>query len=632
VAALILGYFLFDDGGILLLDRQFVAVLTRDKSSLFASLLTAITRAMEEILHQNPRHLELEETHLYFGYKSPFIFVLVSDSENEAYENLADVIAHELAEANLDPEEMHVSEIPRQLARQIIERHIAKTPLLVIDLRALANIIKTTSEFIRNKTKSELIVKIPKAIELKPEKVRPTKPKLKSFDELVGLYFDGRLSDVIKHSTGFFEGEYSDLARILFVKAGLTLRHYDPKVWAPSLERLYGVALEISDSIARSALIAEISSFLRIPSETPLSVYLKHSDTISGILQQESFRSTVYEILFTPIPIAPFLNMIIRKYESRSRYLCCLARENLMILQMMQQKPKSVDEWLLAFSRAKEEFDRSLKEKSHLLDHNYHILLSTLIWGVLTPDITVEDGLKLLDHFVRDIEKYRRELEERSERVTVSHKAWNIIWVYNILMRILLEIADFDERKKVMRRLQRNIIHSSKYFSELLDKRRIPIHLYYVTQISLISLLTRISAENNTAPEDIIDLLPNFAPRDIQNLFEIDTQSFYQYYLSFLETLGNLALLIDLHVVRINMLLKVAHLLERIAEAMSDAPIYRLLAKLFALRFYTLAGTKEALDSAKKMLSDARKEFSPFIVYVLEKIYEQHSRKSQSAS
>lgn len=629
VIFVIIGYLLFDDGGILLLEKQFVEVLTHEKTSLFASLLTAITRVMEEILHQHPRHLELENTHLYFGYRPPFIFVLIVDSENEIYEKLADTIARDLAEADLNPEEMHVSDIARQAAKRIIDHHIAKTPLLVVDLKALANIIKTTSEFIRNRIRSGFPVRKPKTIEIKPTKVKPTKPKLKSFENLIELYFDGKLSDVVKYAPGFFDGDYADLARILYAKAGLILRLYDPKVWAPPLEQLYGVSTEISDEIAKRVLIAETEMFARLPSETPFSIYLRHSDEISVVLQGEDLRATVYEILFNPIPIAPFLNMIIRKYENRSRYMFCLAKENLMLLKMLRQKPRNVDEWLLAFSETKTAFEKSLKERDHLLDHHYHVLLSTLIWGMLTPDITVEDGFKLIDHFVSDIKKYQKELEERSERIMITHKAWNIIWVYNVLMRVLLEATPPEERRNLLDELQRRVLDSAKYFSDLLERRRIPIYLYYVTLISLISLYTRIGVEHNTVPDDIIEILPEFVPSDIQNLFEIAPQSFYQYYLCFLETLGNIALFIDLHVVRTNLLMKIAHLLEKVADAMSDVPIYKFLAKLFAFRFYMLVDSKEARNAANRLLSEAEKEFSPFLIHIFKRLYEFHSKSTQ---
>jgi len=135
--------------GVLLVDEQFVHLFTKERESLFASILTAVTHAMNQILKRRPRHLELEDMHLYLSYKDPYILALITDVESDMFLELADSITSELADSGITPEQINFDPVTKQLVKQLIRKGIMKQPPSIKHLAKLVSMLKSISEFIK---------------------------------------------------------------------------------------------------------------------------------------------------------------------------------------------------------------------------------------------------------------------------------------------------------------------------------------------------------------------------------------------------------------------------------------------------------------------------------------------------
>jgi len=240
---------------------------------------------------------------------------------------------------------------------------------------------------------------------------------------------------------------------------------------------------------------------------------------------------------------------------------------------------------------------------------------------MLTPNMKVEDGFKLLQHFLEYIEKYQKEILSKSERILSVHRAQNYFIIYNMLMRPIFEGVEDEDRKRIASKKINRLLETIREVSNLAEKRRIPLGIYYVTVAGLLSALTRIFHEQDITAENIIDILEHLVSKDISALWKTQSHCCAQYYLSMLDIIGNVASMIEIETIRNDMLMKVAYQFERLANISEDMPIIKFLAKMYAVRYYAMTGEDRGFNAARRIFKKIEKSLSPFIAYIFRKIY-----------
>jgi len=618
---MIVGYLLFDWGGTLLVDEQFVTLLSEERESLFASIITAISHAMDKILDQKPRYLELERMHLYFCFREPFIFVLIADVESDEFYELAEEIMEEIIGMEMSPEDINFNPAAKHATMELIRKLIKRRPPSIRHLRRLANMLVSLSDFIAEKERADIGEILPGEYEWKEHvEIRGGKRRA-DIMELVDAYLRGELQDVIRAAPGLFGTEHDDYARILYARAGLTLRMYDPKIRAPPLEEIGYVIGGISDSIARKYLELEMRTFIELCEEDPYrDVLLRHLSEIRQRMQSGGIAGTIYDILFTPAPYLPLMEDIYERYRHRSKFLAGMAKEMKIILEVLHRPPKDVTEWLEMLSEIRIMFEdaakRDLPEKYHL----FHALILTLSLGILAPNLSVDDGSRIFEHFTEYLEKYQEKILAKSESVLSVHRGQSYYLMYNVILRPFFEAADRRERLEIIRGRKKRIIGLIRYMAELARLRRIPLNMYYVIMAGLLSMLTRMYAELGKAVEEALRSLPMLIDERLSSLWETTPHYYAQYYMGILDTIGNMAILLTMETVRSNILMRVAYQMERLSEMLEDMPMVYYLARMHAVRYYALSGLNEGAEKAKKIVKEVKKRGSPLLVHVFERV------------
>ena len=456
---MIIGYLLFDWGGTLLIDDQFLSLLTDEKESLFAMLMTAVSHAMNKILNQRPKHMELEKMHLYFGFEDPYMLAVIADIENDEYQLLAEKIIREIKESNISPDDINFNPVAKQTVKNLIRKRILRMPPSMTHLRKLSELLFSMADFIERKEAIKITTLLPEKREL-----RATKPKKKyrgkiEINNLIDMYLSGNLESVIEKASGLFDSEHGEFARILYAKSGIILNMYDPDIKAPTQEEIYGIIKEIRDPIIREYLELELRSFFEIPKKNPYrDVFLRHLDKIREKQKQSKLWEIIYDIAFTPNSYLPFMEDIIEKYKQKSSFLVFMAKEIKLINEIFHRPPKDITDWLSRFSEVKLLFEKAIKENSIERFHHFHALILTLSLGALTPNLSAEDGIKIFKHFIKYIEEYHEKIIEKTKKVLSVHRAQSYYFMYSILLRPLFEISDKKDREKIISSRRKKII------------------------------------------------------------------------------------------------------------------------------------------------------------------------------
>lgn len=303
-----------------------------------------------------------------------------------------------------------------------------------------------------------------------------------------------------------------------------------------------------------------------------------------------------------------------------------MAKEQRAVLHIIYHPPKSVEDWLYAFSDARSLFEKSLEMDSPSKFHYFHVFLITLAWGILTPNMKIEDGFRLLHHFLEYIEKYQKEILSRSERILSTHRAQNYFIIYNVLMRPIFEGAEDEDRVQIASKKIDRLVETIREISNLAEKRRIPLGVYYTAITGLLSVLTRMLLEKNSTLEDIPRILERVIDLRMSGLWKNQNHYYVQYYMSVLDAIGNTASMIEIETIRNDLLIKVAYQFERLANLAEDMPIARFLASMHALRYYVMSGEDRGFTAAKRIFEEVKGKLSPFLVYILRRIYSRYVR------
>jgi len=624
---MIIGYLILDESGNPLISRELISIVSGQHQMLFSNLIKAVCDVMGEVFQTRLRHVELENHHLYFSFGEKYSVVLVSDMDDDRLLKLSANVVKALNEKlKLDSMAIQLNEDARRDIQKVIDEIIFGSPPSILSIKRLAESILG----ILDTNKGEYLG----LREVKPRIYRPgffdrlkkIFPRSVPTQEILEDYYKGNLWGVFTKTEALFnDDKYGDLARILHVKAALNLNSFDPKVEAPELSKVKNVIERISDTFAREYLMAELQAFLDIGSyNRRRELLLQHQSYIfEKLASSDDIINTTYAILINPLPYEPLLDYLEKKFKGKSDYLYALALEMRTLLKILTGAPKSIEEVFSLMGKIKSRFEQAYKGRKLSAHSYFHVLQFTLVWGLIEKTLTIGDGSKLLKMFFENFKKYREDLIEKGLYSTNRHKAVNLYFAFNIILRILLEL-ERDSAKDLVEQYIKYIAEKTRWFLGLGKTKRIMRDMYYVALAGSLSILTRLAIEKNKFYRDIIELVIELANPRMQDFWKFNEYHFAHYYVDLLEIIGNTALFIDLENVRKNILRKVAFGIEKISKMFRDTPIIHDIEIIKAIRFYLLSGTSLDIDRAKKLLNELKNTASPFINKLAEIIFENY--------
>lgn len=625
---MIIGYVVLETGGTPVLSEEFIRLLTEDKKTLFSGVLSAINNIFSEVFSSKLTHVALEKLQLYFGFGDRFVVILLSDVKDDRLISIANDIAGYLDSLEADYMELQVN---KDLADQVkgkIREIIFKHPPPIKSLEELAKAINVA---LSGKKGARLgITKVIPKIH-KPSilaRIRRAFAGGVNLSKLVDLFYSGRLLDVVEEAPMLFDDpNYGELAKMLYVKAGLILNSFDPSIKAPSLDEIKTVIESISDEFSKNFLSAELESFLVLGAYNDRRKYFVSKQLeLFNILSSKDERSVVYSIIITPLPYKPLLLFLEKFYKGRSDFLYALTFEMRMLLDiLMGGVPENLTKALSIVGEAKRLFEEALKKRSPSLASYYHVMQFALVWSLFEKSLKYEDGVGLIKHFWEIFTKYWDSVLRKFPHQTNRHKAVNIFFAYNIIMRLLIEIGDEDITGKNLRKYKNELKEIIRWFIGLGETHRIMLDMYYVSLAGVISILSRIALNTNTFYEELPQIILDLSRSEMEKFWELNEYHYAHYYADILESIGNLAMFVDMPYIRQNILLSVAYGLERLALLFKDTPMLFYVESIKALRFYLLSKSDSGRESAAKLAERIKREASPFIASLVNRIFENYS-------
>ena len=623
---MILGYIILDLGGNLVVYKELIHFAGDRYQALFSSIMKAINDIMGEVFKSRLRHVELEKYHVYLGFGDKFGVIIISDMEDDRLVDLASRIAKALNKyKDIDDVMLQIDTAKKMDIQKTIEKIIFGSPPSILSIRKLAESLLA----VMGESKGELLgLKEVRPRKFKPgilEKIKRILVAPVSINDLLEEYYQGDLIEVVKKAPSLFSDEnFGDLAKILYSKAALTLNSFDPIVEAPSLNEIRSVIVTIKDPFARKYLESELKAFYTVGSYNERrDLFLKHQfELFEKLSSTNDAISSTYAILINPLPYRQLLEYLERKFIDKSDYLYAMALEMRILLNILTQPPESPEEILSLMGRVKSLFEKAYKSRSKSMYSYFHVLQFTLVWGSMEKKLSVGDGVKLLEMFIDLFDSYKEYLIDKGYYSTNRHKAVNLYFAFNIVLRILLELK--SNPAELVDKYMDYVYEKTKWFVGLGKTNRIMLDMYYISLAGLISILSRMALEKKKFYRDMINLIIELANPDMESFWQYNEYHFAHYYVDLLDAIGNIALFIDLEYVRSNILMKVAFGIERICRMFQDTPIIYYIEIVKAIRFYLLSKVPEGKNKARELLDYVKENASPFIVYLAKKIFQKY--------
>ncbi len=627
---MILGYILSDEGGTPIIYKELVKIFEGSGGTIFTSLLSAISSALEELTRSKLDYFQSAGTHVYISYGNGLILSLISDTEDPQLKDLVNYIMERINKLISSPDDLILNEELRNIVDEEIMKIIYRSPPSIRTVRQLASALYSIIDIERG---DELKVKNLKVEKYKPSFIDRLKKSVQkiSLERLVELYFAGNLEDVVNLADSLFDDpKFGDLAKILYAKAALTLNSFDPKIKAPDLNVVNTVISSIKDELARTFLKAELMAFFELGSYNERrEFFIRRRFDFLQKLSQEGVISDVYAILIAPVPNKQVLSFLERKFKDKSEWLYIMCLEMDYLLDILVRRPKNITEFLSLLGDIKSMLDDSLKKdlpSKYSLSHMYMFIL---IWGLLSPNLKLEEGKDLLYKVFDYVSSNFDLLLEKAYRATNRHKGVNLYFIFNLIYGLLLELEDVEAVNKIDK-FYSYIKSKLEWLVAVKNANRIMIDMYYVTLAGLIAAVTRVAEYRRTFFKDLPKLLVELSDDNMMDFWEQNEYHFIHYYIDLLEAIGNTVLLSPYKEIKRNILTQVAYGIERAAKMMQHSPMLYYFKILLAIKFYALSGIDENIERAREILEEIRTSTNEFIYYIGEKIFHKYVKEKGS--
>jgi len=386
-----------------------------------------------------------------------------SDEEDESLEGIIDEILNILE--SYDPDTLQFNEKVRSevLAnirfRTFISYHelkrlknIASSLRTLIDL---SNVIKADIEFRDIK---------PRKIKIKRRSLLFGRARKFTLEHILNLFEKGELNSIVSIPVENIGGENIDLAKALFVRAGILLSRRPPTFKAPSIEDLWNMANSINDSLLREYLKSCVMENLNVDAAiNRRRIYIEKREEILKKISEDSLIKRSYLIIFSDEPDMRMITERIKTFKD-SPLLYSMAKSSYYMIRLLAP-PRNRLVWLNNISIISEE----LKNVAENPEYSFFLLpLIFATLGILNfRDMTLDDFAKMEKMLTKAFDTYKKIRYHEKNYLTTCHiGAINFFTrAYPSFLKTILfgKEEDIKELKEIALKCLEAVIASNKH-------------------------------------------------------------------------------------------------------------------------------------------------------------------------
>ncbi|MHA1609358.1 MAG: hypothetical protein ACTSUJ_05060 [Candidatus Njordarchaeales archaeon] len=609
---MILGYILLDEGGTPILEEILTPLTTKDGRGFFSTLLSTTSELFRTMLKSRIKYISLKNMHFYLGYGKRNMIIVISDVRNDELEEAINKIIEFLEESEIDPLQIQFSsEIAEAMKERIRELLFGSPPKIGFIVGILAEMIKRG---IISVQPSEPDIREDKAM----QKIRtaPSDRGEKTIEDLVKAFHEGNLIEVIRTAPLLFHSDDAELAKILYIKAGLIFHLSSYETGLSFLRELEEILKGVKTEFPRRFLEAEINSTLDVSSYIQLLRAINEVRfELDNVILRHDKQAQVYRIMLIKTPLLSFLIRLEEYYKNRSSFLYNMTYEEkvLMILERVIEEDISLFSLL---TMLQDRLNKALKRRDESIARYYHMLLRTIIDILLTSNITYEEGSEWIYMLLNSFEKNWKNLNKLKNQPNASKFA-SLYLMYGVLYRLLLEAGD-PKAKKMVNHVANILSHSIEKLLSVKRKRKIE-HIQYLTILTgLLSMLARVYVENKRRYPSALNCLTDAVDLEMEQLWFYNKPYYLQYYTALLDTIGHLLILSDRKDTSFQKLTyRIIKKLRKIGKEMAEYPFIRIFTGIRALNLYRLMGLRISDQGINEVAELVKRKASPFITEVV---------------
>ena len=609
---MILGYILLDEGGTPILEEILTPLTTKDGRGFFSTLLSTTSELFRTMLKSRIKYISLKNMHFYLGYGKRNMIIVISDVRNDELEEAINKIIEFLEESEIDPLQIQFSsEIAEAMKERIRELLFGSPPKIGFIVGILAEMIKRG---IISVQPSEPDIREDKAM----QKIRtaPSDRGEKTIEDLVKAFHEGNLIEVIRTAPLLFHSDDAELAKILYIKAGLIFHLSSYETGLSFLRELEEILKGVKTEFPRRFLEAEINSTLDVSSYIQLLRAINEVRfELDNVILRHDKQAQVYRIMLIKTPLLSFLIRLEEYYKNRSSFLYNMTYEEkvLMILERVIEEDISLFSLL---TMLQDRLNKALKRRDESIARYYHMLLRTIIDILLTSNITYEEGSEWIYMLLNSFEKNWKNLNKLKNQPNASKFA-SLYLMYGVLYRLLLEAGD-PKAKKMVNHVANMLSQSIEKLLSVKRKRKIE-HIQYLTILTgLLSMLARVYVENKRRYSSALNCLTDAVDLEMEQLWFYNKPYYLQYYTALLDTIGHLLILSDRKDTSFQKLTyRIIKKLRKIGKEMAEYPFIRIFTGIRALNLYRLMGLRISDQGINEVAELVKRKASPFITEVV---------------
>ena len=260
---MILGISVSRKGGEPIFIMSFSKIFDENKAILLSQLLEALKSFSEKGLGRTIRKISLENAYVYSLESDRYSIAIFSDEEDESLEGIIDEILNIVESYN--PYTLQFNEKVRS---EVLANIRFRTFISYHELKRLKNIASSLRTLIdlSNVKKTDL-----EFHDIKPRKMKIRRRSLLfgrarkyTLEHILNLFENGELNHIVSIPVKNIGGENIDLAKALFVRAGILLSRRPPNFKAPSIEDLWNIADSINNDLLKEYLKSCIMENLNV--------------------------------------------------------------------------------------------------------------------------------------------------------------------------------------------------------------------------------------------------------------------------------------------------------------------------------------------------------------------------------
>jgi len=609
---MILGYILLDEGGTPILEEILTPLTTKDGRGFFSTLLSTTSELFRTMLKSRIKYISLKNMHFYLGYGKRNMIIVISDVRNDELEEAINKIIEFLEESEIDPLQIQFSsEIAEAMKERIRELLFGSPPKIGFIVGILAEMIKRG---IISVQPSEPDIREDKAM----QKIRtaPSDRGEKTIEDLVKAFHEGNLIEVIRTAPLLFHSDDAELAKILYIKAGLIFHLSSYETGLSFLRELEEILKGVKTEFPRRFLEAEINSTLDVSSYIQLLRAINEVRfELDNVILRHDKQAQVYRIMLIKTPLLSFLIRLEEYYKNRSSFLYNMTYEEkvLMILERVIEEDISLFSLL---TMLQDRLNKALKRRDESIARYYHMLLRTIIDILLTSNITYEEGSEWIYILLNSFEKNWKNLNKLKNQPNASKFA-SLYLMYGVLYRLLLEAGD-PKAKKMVNHVANMLSQSIEKLLSMKRKRKIE-HIQYLTILTgLLSMLARVYVENKRRYPSALNYLTDAVDLEMEQLWFYNKPYYLQYYTALLDIIGHLLILSGRKDTSFQKLTyRIIKKLRKIGKEMAEYSFIRIFTGIRALNLYRLMGLRISDHGINEVAELVKRNASPFITEVV---------------